>query len=162
MILFRSIDLIDPLPRFGGDFMIGIDSSFWFDLLLILGPFFILMFLFNGIMRRWLKVKRPKMFSHNHVNDKHKKIDWTFRGIFVVLMIIGGAVNINRLPEEPILFLETWFLLLMLVIIAEIIRAIMEKRHAENPNAYIFTLSQLVFIVILLISLFSTNFWGVL
>ncbi|WP_394119888.1 DUF4181 domain-containing protein [Planococcus donghaensis] len=142
--------------------MVGIDSSFWLDLLFVLVPFFILTFLFNGIMKRWLKVERPKMFSHNHVNDKHKKIDWIFRGVFIALMILGGAVNINRLPEEPILFLEPWVLLLTLVIIAEIIRAIMEKRHAENPNAYIYTLSQLIFIVILLISLFSTNFWGVL
>lgn len=142
--------------------MHGIDSSFWLDLLFILGPFFILMFLFNFIMRKWLKVERPKMFSYNHVNDKHKKIDWIVRGLFVALILLGGVININRLPREPILLLEPWVLLLSLVIIAEIIRAVMEKKYAENPNAYIFTLSQLVFIVILSISIFSTNFWGVL
>lgn len=138
------------------------DSFFWLDLLLLLGPFFILMFLFNLLMRKWLKVKRPKMFSHNHVNAEHKKIDWIVRGVFVALIVLGGVININRLPGEPIVFLEPWVLLLSLVIISEIIRAIMEKKYAENPNAYIFTLSQLAFILILLISIFPTNFWGIL
>ncbi|MBT2570752.1 DUF4181 domain-containing protein [Planococcus sp. ISL-110] len=142
--------------------MYGIDSSFWLDLLVILGPFFILTFLFNGIMRRWLKVEKPKMFSHNHVNDKHKKIDWIIRGLIIVLMITGAFVNINRIPLELILFLEPWFLLLTLVTVTEIVRAVMEKNYAENPNAYIYTVSQLVFIMILLVSLFSTDFWGVL
>ncbi|EIM07025.1 hypothetical protein A1A1_07594 [Planococcus antarcticus DSM 14505] len=138
------------------------NSSFWLDLLVILGPFFILTYLFNSIMRRWLKVEKPKMFSHNHVNVKHKKIDWTIRGLIVVLMIIGAFVNINRIPLEPILFLEPWFLLLILVTVTEIVRAVMEKKYVENPNAYIYTVSQLVFIMILLTSLFSTDFWGVL
>ena len=102
------------------------------------------------------------MFSHNHVNAEHKKIDWIVRGVFVALIVLGGVININRLPGEPIVFLEPWVFLLSLVIIAEILRAVMEKKYAENPNAYIFTLSQLVFIVILLISIFSTDFWGVL
>ncbi|WP_238323441.1 DUF4181 domain-containing protein [Planococcus antarcticus] len=117
------------------------NSSFWLDLLVILGPFFILTYLFNSIMRRWLKVEKPKMFSHNHVNVKHKKIDWTIRGLIVVLMIIGAFVNINRIPLEPILFLEPWFLLLILVTVTEIVRAVMEKKYVENPNAYIYTVS---------------------
>lgn len=142
--------------------MYGIESSFWINLLVILGIFFILTYLFSFVMRKWLKVKKPKMFSHNHVNDKHKKIDWIFRGIFIVLILTGGVVNINRIPLEPILFLESWFLLLTLVAATEILRAVMEKRYAENPKAYIFTISQLIFIMVLLISLFTTDFWGII
>ncbi|WP_425463995.1 DUF4181 domain-containing protein [Oceanobacillus piezotolerans] len=36
----------------------------------------------------------------------------------------------------------------------------MEWKYEENRNAYIFTISQLVFITILLYSLFANNFIG--
>lgn len=142
--------------------MYEIESSFWFNLLLILGIFFILTSAFNMLMRKWLKVKKPKMFSNYPVNEKHRKIDWGIRGVFILLMIIGAFVNSNRTTAEPVLFLEPWFLLLTLVGVTEIVRAVMEKKYAENPNAYLFTLSQLGFSAILLISLFGTNFWGII
>lgn len=141
--------------------MYGNDSSLLLDLLLVLVPFFLLIFLFNGIVRKWLKVEKRKLFSHSYVNDHHKKVDWLFRGIFIVLLIIGGIVNISRIPHEPVLFLESWFLLLALVTATEIVRAVMEKRYAENPKAYVFTISQLIFLLILVASLLMTDFWGI-
>ncbi|WP_017381884.1 DUF4181 domain-containing protein [Paenisporosarcina sp. TG-14] len=145
--------------------MYGFDSTFWLKLLpllLILTVYFVLMISFNAIMRRWLGVEKRKAFSHNHVNDKHKKIDWSIRLFFIAMMVIGGFINVTIIPREPYLFLQPWFLLFVLIFITETVRAVMEKRYAKNPNAYIFTVYQLVFTLILLILLYTTDFFGIL
>lgn len=141
--------------------MYEVEPAFWLHLLLLLTILFVLMALFNAILRRWLGVEKPKAFSHNHVNNQHKKIDWSIRIFFMALIVLGFFINVPRLPDESYLFLEPWFLLFGLVFITEIIRAIMEKKYAENPNAYIYTIGQLVFILALLILLFTTDFFGI-
>ncbi|MBD1383582.1 DUF4181 domain-containing protein [Bacillus sp. IB182487] len=111
-------------------------------------------------MRKLLKVEKKKFFSYNYLNDKHKKIDWTIRLIFIVLLFIGNFINVTRDPLESIWFLETHVLLFVFIIASETTRAIMEKRFAENKNDYIFTTLQLVFMSISFLSLFTTNFFG--
>lgn len=59
--------------------MYGVESSFWLNLFLLLTIFFVLVGVFNAILRRWLGVQKPKAFSYNHVNDQHKKVDWSIR-----------------------------------------------------------------------------------
>jgi uncharacterized membrane protein YfcA len=140
----------------------GIESMFWLKLLFLLTVFSVLMISFNAIMRRWLGVEKRKAFSHNHVNDKHKKIDWSIRFIFIAIMVIGGFINVTMIPREPYLFLQPWFLLFVLIFVTETVRAVMERRYAKNPNAYVFTVFQLVFTLILLILLFTTDFFGIL
>ena len=111
-------------------------------------------------MSRWLKVEKNKFFSHNHVNDKHQKIDWTIRIIFVAFIVLGSFINVTRDYSERIWFLEPWYLLFGLTILSGAIQASMEWKYADNKNAYIFTLSQLVFGMILVISILTTNFFG--
>lgn len=142
--------------------MYGVESSFWLDLLLIIVIFLVITAVFNAIMRKWLGVEKPKAFSHNPVNDKHKKIDWTIRVFGITVMIIGYFINVSRLPQEPYWILEPWFILLVLIFVTEIVRAIMERKYAKNPNAYIYTISQMVFLLIFIISLFATDFFGFL
>lgn len=142
--------------------MYGIESSFWLKLMLVLGVYCALMFLFNAIIQKWLGVERPKAFSHNHVNAKHSKIDWSIRGVFIVLILIGAFVNATRLPQDTYWFLQPWVLLFALIAISEIARAVMEKKYAKNPKAYLFTLFQLSFMLILIVSLFATDFFGIL
>jgi len=118
------------------------------------------MFLFSRIVRRILKVEKKKMFSYNHLNEWHKKIDWTIRIVFIVVMIVGVIINSSRFPLNPILFLEPYFLLIMLTFSTEIVTAVMEWKYAENRNSYIFTVLQLIFIAILLLTMFITGFFG--
>lgn len=141
-------------------FFYGVESSFWLKFFLFLFVLWLIMFLFGAIVRRILKVEKKKMFSYNHLNERHKNIDWTIRIAFVVVMIVGAIINSSRFPLNPILFLETYFLLMMLVFLTEIVTAVMEWKYAENRNAYIFTLLQLLFIAILLLSMFITDFYG--
>ena len=142
--------------------MYGVESSFLLTLFLIISIFLVILAVFNSIIRKWLKVEKPKAFSNNHVNDKHKKIDWSIRIFGITVMVVGFFVNVTRLPQEPYLLLEPWFLLLVFLFATEIVRAVMERKYAKNPNAYIYTISQLVFLLVFLISLFTTDFFGFL
>jgi len=138
----------------------GIESSFWLKFILLLVIVWLFFFSFSAIMRRIFNIEKKKPFSHNHLNPLHKKIDWTIRIIFIVAMIVGSIINISRQPLNSILYLEPYFLLLMLIIFTEIVRAVMEWKYADNRNAYILTVVQLAFITILLLSIFITDFFG--
>ncbi|MEK3996341.1 DUF4181 domain-containing protein [Psychrobacillus sp. FSL K6-2365] len=140
--------------------MYGIESTFWLRLIFMIVIILLFFYIFELVMRKWLKVEKKKRFSHNHVNDKHSKIDWSIRIIFIAFIILGSILNANRDDTERLWFLEPWYLLFGLIILSEAVRALMEWKYADNKNAYIFTLSQLVFGIILVISILRTNFFG--
>lgn len=145
----------------GGNVVVyGIETIFWHKLIFLIVILSLLFVIFNSVMRRWLKVEKKKFFSHNHVNEKHKKIDWAIRITFIAFMILGSFINVTRDYTERIWFLEPWYLLFGLTILSEAFRACMEWRYADNKNAYIFTLSQLVFGMIVVISILTTNAFG--
>lgn len=140
--------------------MYAFESSFWLKLLLLIIVLSAAMFLFNTLIRKWLGVEKPKAFSHNHVNRIHEKVDWGIRIFFILLMLVGGFINATRLDGETYLFLETWFLLFAMVIVTETVRAVVEWKYAENPKAYLSTILQLAFAMILVILIFATDFFG--
>jgi len=148
----------------GGNVVVyGIEPIFWLKLIFLIVILSLLFFIFNSVMRRWLKVDKKKFFSTlNHLNDKHKKVDWTIRIIFISFMIVGFYFNSTRDYTERIWFLEPWYLLFGLTILSEAVRAFMEWKYADNKNAYLFTLSQLVFGMIVVISILTTNFFGMI
>ena len=129
---------------------------------LFLSIYALLIFLFNIGMRRILNVKRKKRFSYNHLNDRHKKMDWVIRITFVILIVVGGFYNTFNLgPENKVWYLESYMLLFGFVLVSETVRAVFEKRHAENPNDYKFTLSQLTFLTVTLVLFYTTEFFGI-
>ncbi|MEK3980886.1 DUF4181 domain-containing protein [Psychrobacillus sp. FSL K6-2836] len=142
--------------------MYGFERMFWLELILLITIVVLLLFLFNVVMRKWLKVEKKKIFSYNHINEKHKKIDWTIRITFLVCIMLGYFINVTREPTEWFWFLETWFLLIIFIVVSESVRAVMEWKHAVNRKDYIFTISQLVFGVILLLTVIQTNFFGLI
>ncbi|MGM0890070.1 MAG: DUF4181 domain-containing protein [Bacillota bacterium] len=137
-------------------------ESVFVKLILVLSIFGLFLFFINKVLRKWLNVEKKKLFSYGHVNDKHKKIDWTIRIICIVFLSIGFFTNVKRDPLEHIWFLETHILLFVFIIASETARVIMEKRYAENRNDYIFSTIQLVIISIFLLSVFTTDFFGLL
>lgn len=137
----------------------GGGSFFGLKFILLLFALWLIVFLFDEVMRRLLKVERRKLFSYNHVNSRHKKIDWGFRIAAIIWIVVGGFVNIARYPST-ILFLEPYFVLLAMIFLTEFVRIWMEWKYAENRNAYLLTLFQLIFIAIILIVLYMTNIFG--
>ncbi|MFJ7933830.1 DUF4181 domain-containing protein [Sporosarcina sp. NPDC096371] len=88
------------------------------------------------------------------------KNDWTIRIFFIVFVIISFFTNVIRDPLESIWFLETHFLLFIFIAATETVRVIMEKRYAENRNGYIFRAIRLLVISKFLLSVFTTDFFG--
>jgi formate hydrogenlyase subunit 3/multisubunit Na+/H+ antiporter MnhD subunit len=136
-------------------------DSLWLKFILFITSYALLIFLFNKGMRKWFKVKKKKLFSYHHLNGKHKKIDWMIRITFVILIFVGGFYNATLPPLDRMWFLETHILLFVFVLLSETVRAIMEKRYAENRNDYKFTISQLAFLSFSLLLIFSTDFFWV-
>ncbi|WP_226537448.1 DUF4181 domain-containing protein [Fictibacillus halophilus] len=132
------------------------------NVLLLLAIYSLLIYIFNNVMRKWLKVEKKEFFSYNHVNHRHKKIDWIIRITFLLLLIISTTINIMRMQKglEKMWFLETYVILFIFIIVTETARAWMERKYAENRNDYKFTIVHLVFISILLLLTVSTNFFG--
>jgi hypothetical protein len=137
-------------------------DHFLLNVLLLLTIYSLLIYIFNKVMRKWLKVEKKKFFSYNQVNHKHIKIDWIIRITFLLLLIISTTMNIMRMQKglEKIWFLETYVILFIFIIVTETARALMERKYAENRNDFKFTIIQLVFISILLFLTYTTNFFG--
>jgi uncharacterized membrane protein len=87
--------------------MYGSESAFWLELVFLLAIFILLVAAFNATMRKRLNVEKKKFFSYNHVNDKHRKIDWTIRIAFMGVLLIGFFVNITRDFADQLWFLQT-------------------------------------------------------
>ncbi|MFE7064955.1 DUF4181 domain-containing protein [Sutcliffiella sp. NPDC057660] len=140
----------------------GIEPFFWLKLLLVLSIFGVVVYLYKSMIRKFLKVEKKKFFSYNHINEKHKKIDWAIRITIVVCMLIGYFTNVLKDFSKGYWFLETYFLLLLFIIITEIATAIIEWKYAKNKNAYLFTIFQLLFIITFMLIMFATDFFGMI
>ncbi|WP_211655599.1 DUF4181 domain-containing protein [Planococcus alpniumensis] len=92
---------------------------------------------FGWLLRKILGVERKKWFSpsSNFVNESHEKINNYFRwgnlAIYIMTLIIFGF-------QKGALY----FIVLSILIggVQELFNAYMEKRYAENPNDYKYTL----------------------
>lgn len=140
--------------------MYGIELNFWQELFLLLTIVLLLLVSFNALMRKLLKVEKKKFFSYNHVNEKHSKIDWTIRITFIVILLLRYFVDTTRDPMDSIWFFEPWLLMMVFIVATEVARATKEYKYAENQNAYKLTISQLVFIVVIFLTLYLSNFLG--
>ncbi|MCA1321063.1 DUF4181 domain-containing protein [Bacillus tianshenii] len=138
------------------------EPSIWLRLILVLCIFGVVLFFFNFMIRKLLKVERKKFFSYNHINSTHKKIDWTIRILIIVCMFVGLSINVQNDFSEGYWFLETYFLLFLFIVLSEIVTAFMEWKYAENKNAYLFTIFQLLFIVAFLLLMFASDFLGLI
>lgn len=142
--------------------MVGaeVDPYFWWEFIAFLGIALIAMLGFSAIMRKVFHVEKGKRFSYNHVNAKHKKVEWTIRITAVVLLTAGYVINGMRGFDEGFWFLKTWFILTLFIFSTQIARAVMEHKYAQNANAFKVTVSETVFILLLLVSIWTTDFWG--
>ncbi|MCA1060498.1 DUF4181 domain-containing protein [Rossellomorea aquimaris] len=137
-------------------------DSIWLNFFLFLSIYALIIFLFNAGMRRLLNVKRKQIFSYHHLNETHKKVDWTIRMAFVVLIIAGVFFHISN-PDSigKVWYLETHILVFGFILLSESVRAVFEKKHSDNPNDYKFTLAQLTFLTATLLLFFTTGFFGI-
>jgi divalent metal cation (Fe/Co/Zn/Cd) transporter len=141
-------------------YVYGVEPAAGARLALLLAIVLVLLFSFNILARKWFKVEKKKLFSYNHVNEKHKKIDWLIRLSSMASILVGYAINITRDPSDWYWFLQPWFILTFYIVISQAATAVMERKYAQNPNAYKVTISELIFALILFLTLYQTDFWG--
>ncbi|MRG85869.1 DUF4181 domain-containing protein [Salinibacillus xinjiangensis] len=128
---------------------------------IILTLFSLLVYLFNLILRKKLKVKKRKLFAFNDfVNEKHGKIDWGIRIAMMIAIIVGSFATLIVYPDMRYPVLAPAFISFLFIYIQEFTRAYMEWKYSSNRNDFIYTLSSLGFISLLLLIVFSNvNTW---
>ncbi|WP_211655598.1 DUF4181 domain-containing protein [Planococcus alpniumensis] len=119
----------------------GYSETLSFDWLWGLPAFFVVsglaIFSINWILRKILGVERKKWFSSSEyfVNEFHEKVERYFRygntALYILFLLFFGF------EKGSIYFVALTFLL---SVPQELFRAFMEKKYAENPNDYKFTL----------------------
>ncbi|WP_019375630.1 DUF4181 domain-containing protein [Virgibacillus halodenitrificans] len=115
----------------------------------------------DRLMRKVFKVEKRKSFSHNHLNEQHKKWDWTLRIVFFSLMSVSFFIYVNRDMSE-FWYLAPWTFIFLLIFLSEGLRAFMEWKYASNRKQYMYTISMIgvyiIFLVAVLIIINSKGF----
>lgn len=121
------------------------------DFVIAMIIFAILSIAFNAIMRKWLKIKKKEPFSYNHVNEKHKKIDWIIRITSLILLLVTSTYNLSVGSSGNPWYTDFGFVMISYLLISEMFRAFMEWRYLPNEKDYILTISYLGFCMIFLL-----------
>ena len=115
---------------------------------------------FGFVIRKLLGVERKKWFSYNHINERHKKLDWSLRLIFTILLIISFYYMIDNDTFGIPWFFKTWFILIVFLITSELLRAFMEWKYAENKRDFVATIAEMVFMFSIVFLTITTDFFG--
>lgn len=115
--------------------------------------------IFGFVIRKLLGVERKKWFYYNHINERHKKLDWSVRIIFILFFISSYYMIDNDILGIPRYF-ETWFILIVFLITSEMLRAFMEWKYAENKRDFIATIAEMVFMMSIVFLVITTGFFG--
>jgi len=116
--------------------------------------------IFGFVIRKLLGVERKKWFSYNHINERHKKLDWSVRIIFMSLFFISSYYMIDNDTLGIPWYFETWFILIVFLITSEMLRAFMEWRYAENKRDFVATIAEMVFMICIVFLVITTGFFG--
>ena len=114
--------------------------------------------LFEYTVRRLLGVERRKWFSYNHINERHKKADWTVRIIFLILIFISTYYTFAN--EETVWYFDSWFVIFIFLMTSETLRATMEWKYTENKKAPAATILVMLFAASILLLTITTGFFG--
>ncbi|MFE6169498.1 DUF4181 domain-containing protein [Viridibacillus arvi] len=134
-----------------------------FNIVLILLMFTGIILTFGYFMRKILKVERKKWFSYNHVNDLHKKIDWSIRITFSLIFITISYYMIYSDVHKIDWYFDMWvYFFILFIFLSESVRSVMEWKYATNPKAYIVTVAEMVVSIVLVMIILKTHFFNLL
>lgn len=117
--------------------------------------------LFSLVIRRMMGVRQRKWFSYDHINERHRKLEWRVRIGFVVIILLNTVIVFaTGAVEDPPWYMEIWWLIFVFVVVLELLRAYMEYRFVDERKAMAATLSEAIFDAVLLGSAIATGFYG--
>lgn len=123
----------------------------WKFVLFLLGMVAIL-FLVNLFLRKVLGVEKRSLMKASYVNDRHKKFEF-YIGIAGAIGVGAAAIyGYGKSGLYPI------YATVIVALISTLYRAYMERKYAENPREYIFTLLEFPLIILFILSLGSFLF----
>lgn len=124
---------------------------FWLTMGLVLAVLFALISLLKFSLRKLFKIEKEKkdLFSYNHINKLHQKVDWFVRGVSMLSLI--AILYLTMYKEYPVtLFLIA---LISLTILDYSVRAFFEWRYSDNPKQSILTISEMTVLVLVFVGI---------
>lgn len=136
------------------------ENSILLSFFLLAGIILLLLTTFSFFMRKWFKVDKGIFFENRHVNNKHKIIDMILQGITIAALVIIFSIIIVDVPVGGQWELLIGFIIVIYIIAHYVLKGFMEWKHDDNPNTYKVTILESLFIVVLLVVLIWTDFFG--
>lgn len=122
----------------------------WLDLIIYLLIFIVLIYVFDRIMIRVLGIPKTEKKLYDHAKMAHRKVDWILRLVFIIMIILGAIININRDPLPAIFILEPFSLLFILIYVSELCKAYFQWKYERERNTYKASLYRLLLVTIFL------------
>ena len=121
----------------------------------------LVLIIFNYTIRKLLGVDRKKWFSYNHINERHKKLDWYLRIAFIIILLFSYFYTVYNTELITYWYFNPGLIAIICLIISELLRAFMEWKYVENKKAFIATIIELCFAICIIILTITTNFFGI-
>ncbi|QFT89590.1 hypothetical protein FIU87_13095 [Bacillus sp. THAF10] len=106
----------------------------------------VIIYLSRFILSKTLNIRKEKkgpIFSYNHINKLHGKIDW---GMRIAFIIIYPFLSYHFIYDN--LSLGRFILVLVIYIVLDYsVRAFFEWKYSENPKQSIITVVEMLIIV---------------
>ncbi|WP_088006856.1 DUF4181 domain-containing protein [Indiicoccus explosivorum] len=112
----------------------SLPEQIWLDLFLFVAGSFLLIWLFNAVMRKWLGIRKMRVFKMHYVNETHRKWDFRLRmgylGLFLLVLLVTLALRLY-IP---------WFVLGLIPLYAmqTVLQAYLEWKHGEGRTQAIY------------------------
>lgn len=139
--------------------MFEVEGAFWLNLLILLIVFFVVIYLFELVVRKILNLERRKIFSYNHINKIHERIDWSIRISFIFILLAAYIFSYYY----SFWYIQPYIILVIFIVVSGIARAILEFKYVPNRKEALFTILQLVFHLLLfggVVWIASTGWFG--
>ena len=129
-----------------------IPDDFGVKMILFIGGMFAILFLVNLFLRKVIGVEKRNFLKASYVNDRHRKIE-IYIGIAGVIGVGAAAIyGYGKTGLYPI------YATVIVALISTLYRAYMERKYAENPKEYLFTLLEFPLVILFTLSLGSFLF----
>ena len=129
-------------------------------LIVLLISLVLVLIIFSYTVRKLLGVDRKKWFSYNHINERHKKLDWTVRITFLITLFFSYIYIFSNIELITYWYFNPGSIIFIFLIISELLRAFMEWKYAENKKAFIATIIELCFAIAIFILTIKTLYFG--
>ncbi|MFI8684916.1 DUF4181 domain-containing protein [Rossellomorea sp. NPDC077527] len=132
---------------------------FLLKLLAITALYVILIAIFHRVVSKWLKMKRRKAFSHEVINERHKKGDKLIGNLTVLAMVAGFIMDVSTDVDPDNRFLQPYLIIAFFVVGRLLYKFYMEKKWLRDKRESVYTLMEAGFYTLLFAVAYSTNFW---